>query len=319
MNFIQQAYKGKNEWWRYFLSILLILIGWQIIGIIPIVLTAYLHSENIEAFYSAAYNNFMGLGINTNLYLLMMIMMFIIGLGFLLVSVDSIHKRPIKTVLTSRETFDWNRFFFAAGIWAFMAMSFMVIDYATHPQDFVWNFKPQSFVILVFISLIFLPFQTGFEEVLFRGYLMQGMGILVKNRWIPLLLTSLIFGLLHSLNPEVEKLGMQLMFYYIGTGLLFGMVTLMDEGLELSMGLHAANNVVAAIFVITDWTVFQTDALFIDTSEPNITFLMYVPLFIVYPIMLYILTKKYQWTHWKEKLTGSVKQEDLTEKNWDLK
>jgi len=30
MNFIQQAYKGKNEWWRYFLSILLILIGWQI-------------------------------------------------------------------------------------------------------------------------------------------------------------------------------------------------------------------------------------------------------------------------------------------------
>lgn len=313
MNFIQQAYKGKNDWWRYLISIFLILIGWQIVGIIPISLTAYLHSKNIEEFYSAANDNFMGLGINTNLYLLMMIMMFVIGLSFLFVSVDSIHKRPIKTVLTSRETFDWKRFFFAASIWAFMAISFMTIDYAMHPQDFVWNFKPQSFLILVFISLIFLPFQTSFEEVLFRGYFMQSLGILAKNRWVPLLITSIVFGLLHSLNPEVEKLGMQLMFYYIGTGLMFGIVTLMDEGLELSLGLHAANNAVAAIFVTTDWTVFQTEALFVDTSEPNLTLLMYVPLLLIYPILLYILSKKYQWNQWKEKLTGNVKQELLTD------
>ena len=122
-----------------------------------------------------------------------------------------------------------------------------------------------------------LPFQTSAEELVFRGYLMQGLGVLAKNRWFPLIITSVAFGLLHGMNPEVAILGWGIMVFYIGTGLLYGISTLMDEGTELALGLHAANNVLAAIYVTTDWTVFQTDALYIDTSEPSLGWETFFP------------------------------------------
>ncbi|MEZ4841555.1 MAG: CPBP family intramembrane glutamic endopeptidase [Flavobacteriaceae bacterium] len=132
-----------------------------------------------------------------------------------------------------------------------------------------------------------------------------------KNRWLPLLLTSIVFGLLHGANPEVEKLGWGIMVFYIGTGLFFGIVTLMDEGTELALGLHAANNIVAAVFITTDWAAFQTEALYIDTSEPSLGWETFVPVFVLYPVILYILSRKYGWKDWNQKLFGKVNEPEL--------
>ena len=308
MNFIQQAYKGKNEWYHYLFTILLMVVGWQIVGIIPLTVVAIFHSKDLTDFQRAGANNFMGLGIDANLYLFLMIFMFAVGLWFLFLGIRYLHKRHIQTVITSRKAIDWKRFFYAFSLWFVVVTILLVVDYWGHPQDFVWNFNPVPFLILVLISFLFMPFQTSFEEVLFRGYLMQGLGILARNRWVPLVFTSVVFGLLHSFNPEIKKLGYEIMAFYIGTGFLFGITTLMDEGLELTLGLHAANNIAAALLVTTNWTVFQTDALFIDTSEPNLSMYMYVPLFVVYPLLLWWLSRKYRWTGWKEKLWRKIEK-----------
>ena len=308
MNFIQQTYKGKNNWWRYLLMILFVFFGWQIIGIIPLAVVAITHSGNMIEFELAAADNFMNLGINSNLYLFSMIIMFAIGLLFIFIGIKIIHKRSITSLLTSRKKLDWKRIFFAFGIWFLFSLLILSISYFSYPENFEWNFKLIPFLILVAISLFLLPLQTSFEEVLFRGYLMQSFGILTKNRWFPLFFTAIAFGLLHSFNPEVEKLGYMVMVYYIGTGFLFGITTLMDEGLELSLGLHAANNIVAAVFVTTNWTVFQTDALLIDTSEPSLGMETYIPVFVIYPILLIIFSKKYNWKNWKEKLFGKIEK-----------
>ncbi len=146
------------------------------------------------------------------------------------------------------------------------------------------------------------------EEYLFRGYLMQGIGVLAKNRWVPLILTSFTFGLLHLANPEVEKLGNIIMIYYIGTGFLLGIMTLMDEGLELALGFHAGNNLIAALLVTADWTVFQTNSVLKDISEPTAGIDILFPVLIVYPIFLFIMARKYKWTNWKEKLFGKVEK-----------
>jgi membrane protease YdiL (CAAX protease family) len=82
-------------------------------------------------------------------------------------------------------------------------------------------------------------------------------------------MTSLIFGSMHVFNPEVAKMGYVIMIYYIGTGLFLGVITLMDEGIELALGFHAANNLVGAILVTSDWSVFQTYSIFKDMSEPS--------------------------------------------------
>ena len=375
MNFIQQAYKGKNDWWRYLLMTLFVFFGWQIIGIIPLVVVALLNSNGIAEFELAAADNFMSLGINSNLYLFSMIMMFAVGLFFIFLGIKSIHKRSITSLLTSRKKLDWKRVLFAFGVWFLISLVILSIDYFGTPENFVWNFKLVPFLLLVAISFLFLPLQTSFEEVLFRGYLMQSIGfsttidkftlrfllhvfgvicLLIFNyyipteiifllifliiylflievflmlnstkliynsivykqiksffsrNWVPLIVTSVSFGLLHSFNPEVDKLGKMVMVYYIGTGFLFGISTLMDEGMELSLGMHAANNIVAAVLVTTNWTVFQTDALFIDTSEPSLGMETYIPVFVIYPLLLLLFSKKYGWENWKEKLFGKI-------------
>jgi len=306
MNFIQQAYNGKNEFWRYILSFIVILIGWQFIGAIPLLVVAVMHSKDMNDFMESAQNNFLDSGINSNLFLFLMILTFAIGLVFLFISIKYIHKRSKTSLITRRTKIDWNRFFYSFSIWFLFSVVTLAIGYFMEPETFTWNFKPIPFLILVIISFTMLPLQTSFEELFFRGYMMQGLGILVKNKWFPLLFTSVLFGLLHGANPEVEKLGYIVMVYYIGTGFLLGIMTLMDEGTELSLGFHAANNIVAAIFVTNTWSVFQTEALLIDNSEPSVGLETFLPVFVIYPIILFIFSKKYGWKNWKKKLFGKI-------------
>ena len=142
---------------------------------------------------------------------------------------------------------------------------------------------------------------------------MQGLALWIKNKWAPLIIMSVVFGLLHGLNPEIEKLGYIALVFYVGTGFFFGIVTLMDDGIELAMGMHAVNNILAALFVTTDWTVFQTEALFIDISEPSLGVEMFLPVVVLYPIVFLIFSKKYGWSNWKERIFGKLEKPSLIE------
>jgi membrane protease YdiL (CAAX protease family) len=318
MNDIQQAFKGNNEWYHWIFTIILVFIGWQILGVIPLVMTAFASTENMTEFANAAANNFMTLGINKNLFLFLMLFMFAVGLVFLLIGIKYIHKRTITSLVTSRKKIDWKRFLFGFLSWGILVLVLSVIGIYLAPENYTFNFNAKPFFILVAISIVFIPLQTSLEELLFRGYFMQGLGVLVKNKWVPLLITSVCFGLLHGANPEIQKLGSILMVFYIGTGFFYGITTLMDEGTELALGLHAANNMIAAFLVTTDWMVFQTDALFIDTSEPSVTWEMFIPVFVLYPLILWMFSKKYGWNNWLEKLTGKVEEPVNLKENYSV-
>jgi len=306
MNYIQQAYKGNNQWYHWIFTLILVFFGWQIIGVFPLTGVAISYSLDMNEFANAAQNNFMTLGIDKNLFLFLIIISFISGLLTLILGVKYIHRRTFKSLVTSRNLIDWKRFWFAFFTWGIIAVILTIVGIFMSPENYIWNFKPIPFFTLLAVSFLFLPFQTTFEELLFRGYLMQGIGTVVKNRWFPLIFTSVCFGLLHGANPEVEKLGAISMVFYIGTGFFYGIITLMDEGTELALGLHAINNIIAAFFVTTNWTVFQTDALYVDISEPSVGFEMFFPVLILYPFLLYVFSSKYGWNNWLEKLTGKI-------------
>lgn len=303
--FFKQIIASENQWYKYILTIFIVFFFTQI-GSIPLIITGYLNSKDMQEFLVAAQTNFLNLNIDANLFLFWMLFSFLVGLITLFVCVKWIHQRAIKTIFTSRNKIDWKRIFFGFSLWGLVAVSIVLIQIVNSPENYEWNFKLVPFIILVGISFLIIPFQTTFEELMFRGYLMQGLGLIFRSAWMPLLITSVGFGLLHSANPEVEKLGNMVMIYYIGTGFMFGFTTLMDEGTELAIGMHAANNIVAAILVTSDWMVFQTDALYKDISEPNITTETLLPVFIIYPFLLFIFSKKYQWTQWSERLFGTI-------------
>ena len=244
--------------------------------------------------------------LDSNLTLFLMLLSFVYGLIALYFIVKYLHKQPFKTLTTARKRTDWGRVWFGFGLIVFSTVVLTLIDYYANPEDYIVQFDLWPFVILALIVVIMIPLQTSFEEYLFRGYLMQGLGAAFKNRWVPLIVTSAIFGGLHFLNPEVEKLGNIIMVYYIGTGLFLGIMTLMDDGLELALGFHAGNNMIAALLVTADWTVFQTNSVLKDISEPSAGFDVIAPVLIIYPIFLGIMAWRYKWTNWGGRLFGRV-------------
>jgi membrane protease YdiL (CAAX protease family) len=236
---------------------------------------------------------------------------FLLGLLFLLVYI--LNNRSILSLTTSRPKVDFKRIFFSFGLITLISIVGFSVSYFIDNSNIVWNFDPVNFSILLFISLILFPFQIGLEEYLFRGYFMQQIGIVVRNRWFPLLFTSIVFGLLHTANPEVAEMGFGVMIFYIGTGLLLGVMTLMDEGMELALGFHFGNNLMVSLLLTSEFSALQTDALFKYSGVENTSntlIEMIVSIAITYPLILFILARKYKWTNWMEKLTGKVNPPD---------
>ena len=304
--YIKQAFNIKHNWWLYVAGLAIIFIA-VLLGQIPY--TVALIAKAVEAGMDLStldMNEAMGL-LDSNLNLFLLLLSYVVGFLAILFVVKTLHKQSIRSLTTSRNKIDWKRFWFAFLFWGIISSGFVLVDHYMSPENYVLNFKLVPFLILAAIAIILVPLQTSFEEYLFRGYLMQGIGVFCKNRWMPLIITSVTFGLLHIFNPEIEKLGYILLVHYIGTGFFLGIITLMDEGLELALGFHAANNLFTALLVTADWTAFQTNSLLKDISDPDIAnFEIFVSVLILYPILIFIFAKVYKWTNWKDKLTGKV-------------
>lgn len=296
--YIRQVYKKEFRFWKY-LIIPGMFLGLMVLNFLAVKLLDLDTNAIIKSEIERK---------GENRFLVESLAPLAIGLFLLLFWVKFIHKQSLTSLTTSRAKIDWKRICFAFFFWGIVSSGLILIDYYTNPEGYVWNFNPEKFAILAVIAILLVPLQTSFEEYLFRGYMMQGIGVIAKNKWVPLVVTSVIFGVMHIANPEVDKLGNIIMIYYIGTGFFLGVITLMDEGLELALGFHAANNLFTALLVTADWTAFQTHSILKDMSDPTESTIasIMVPVFVLFPILTFIFAKVYKWKNWKEKLFGSV-------------
>jgi hypothetical protein len=310
--FLEQGVKKGNEFWRYLLGSVVIIFS-SFIGQIPLAIAVAI---KMYASGKTPKNNMEILNLlDSNLSLFLMLISFVFAFAGIVFVVKYFHKQTLLEVTTSRKKVDWKRVFFSFGLWAVFTIVTTMITYYTSPGELVWNFKPIPFFILFVIATLLIPIQTSTEEYIFRGYLMQGFANLAKNKLFPLVMTSVIFGSMHILNPEVDKMGYSILIYYIGTGLFLGIITLMDEGMELALGFHAANNLIGALLVTSDWTAFQTNSVFRDVSSPSAGFQIFIPVFVIFPVLIIIFSKKYHWNNWKEKLTGDIHTTTTTNLN----
>jgi len=239
-------------------------------------------------------------------FFLLMIPSLITVPGIWLVVVK-LHELSFKTIVTTRKKIDYNKIIFSFLVWAAVVTTFFIIGYFITPENYELNFKLKEFLILFVIAILLVPVQTTVEELVFRGYLMQGFGGLFNSRLLALFFTSIIFGLLHLANPEVAALGNLILIQYLGYGFTLGIMTLMDDGLELAIGSHAANNLVIILLATSSWTVVETESIFRDLTDPEMITPAYllVPL-IIFPIILYVFARKYSWKNWYGKLVSRI-------------
>ena len=239
-------------------------------------------------------------------FFLLMIPSLITVPGIWLVVVK-LHELSFKTIVTTRKKIDYNKIIFSFLLWGTVVTTFFIIGYFITPENYELNFKLKEFLILSVIAILLVPVQTTVEELVFRGYLMQGFGGLFNSRLLALFFTSIIFGLLHLANPEVAALGNLILIQYLGYGFTLGIMTLMDDGLELAIGSHAANNLVIILLATSSWTVVETESIFRDLTDPEMITPAYllVPL-IIFPIILYVFARKYSWKNWYGKLVSRI-------------
>ena len=287
---------------HYLLGLAAIIIGVYFIGgsVMNLLMAAKLpEGETLESFSAA--KKFL----SKNEFFALNMIPFVFGFGSIIFCSQLIFKRSFRTFLTARPRFDFRRFFFSFGLWSTLMIVSFFITFIDSNHQFHWNFQPEHFFWLVLISIILVPVQTGFEEVLFRGFLLQMFGKATQKGIYLILINGILFGALHLMNPEIDTLGAFAVGYYIISGMFTAFIAIMDDGLELSWGFHLANNLFGIVIVSNDWQVIQTDALFMDVSTPVLSWDMYVTMFLFYPLMILVFWLVYRWKNWNKVLLQS--------------
>jgi len=244
---------------------------------------------------------FKAVGASQTLGLALILIMFIVGLAALYLVVRFIHGKVFRHLITPSDRINYNKVGFAFLLWLGTGVAFEGIGYIMDPDSYQFSFDPAVFFPLLLVALLMIPLQTSFEEIFFRGYLMQGIGLATKNKWIPLLITTAIFAGMHGANPEIDRYGFwPMMSYYITAGLFLGVVTILDDSLELALGIHAATNIMGAVLLSYDGGAMQTDSLF-KTSDIN-PWLVTLFLLLGAALFIVICARKYNWPEWRSLL-----------------
>lgn len=122
------------------------------------------------------------------------------------------------------------------------------------------------FPVLAMIAVIvFVPFQAAAEEYAFRGIIFQAFGSWIPVVVITCILQALIFGGMHGYNI-VGNIGIVI------NGFIWGWLILKTGGLEASICLHAANNVVGMLFTCVSAQAAVTTTVSIESLAIEVVF-----------------------------------------------
>lgn len=298
-------YSGKNEWWMYLVVISIsFLVGYLVVGnfialffFLPAALNHGIPIADILKDQNILFNA-EKIGIDKNLHLAITMIIFVGWITMFSFLLKRIAKKTLTSVISGYEKIRWKRYFTSFSIWSLFLIISIVIGYYASPEEVELKFDASRFFVLLLVAAVFIPIQTATEEIIFRGYLMQGLSQWFKNGIVPLLLTSICFGLMHSANPEVSAHGFWIMMpYYIMFGLFLGILTLLDEGLELALGIHCANNLISSLLITSKNSVLKTDSIFLAKQEnPGGEFMLWM---IMASLCFGILYLIYRWKNWK--------------------
>jgi membrane protease YdiL (CAAX protease family) len=299
-DYLEVARTGKNDWWRYVISFPGIIITWLIVGSVPaFFLIAYVQMDGDLATDVTA-TGFTGIPLLLEFVVTMS--SFIPFILATLLAVRFIHARPLRTLITAAPRIRWGRMLAGAGIWFGIGALIAIVEALLYPGRYVLTFQPVTLLIFTILALIIIPIQTSAEEVFFRGYLLQWMGLRLKNKWILAFLNGVLFFLPHTANPEMAVDSLLVGLGYFVIGFVFTLITVQDNGMELALGMHAANNLFAALFANYTVTALPSPSLFtVQELDPVYSLISLIigsiAFFIIYSTLL---VPKPQDTHREE-------------------
>jgi membrane protease YdiL (CAAX protease family) len=261
--FVDLTLQGANDVWRYIVSLGLIGVFWIALGSIPLVAMIAIANHLGYSAPEDSTSSVPGLpplagyiGINWSLVILLV--------GTCLV-VPIVHRRRLRTLVTTRRRFSWRRAAQGFGVFFILAAIDALIEWGLNPSGFEMNFKPMEFLVFVPFAIVLTPLQAAAEEVLVRGYLLQMFGRWLRSPLAGALFSAVLFAGLHFLNPEMESGYVAMALNYLAMGLFMGLIVLRDNRIELAIGAHAGSNFFLAVFMTYPNSALTTPAIFTTT------------------------------------------------------
>lgn len=263
-NFLNNASLGKNEWWRYLLSILATVAA---IALVNILIRQVL--PNIKSLFPS--NDF---GKNLFTFSLVLLVFGVAVLAFLFTA-SKLHQRSKMSFMTTQENISWKMYFIGFVAWGtLLFIGLLISDYKKF-EVFLANFNASHFLILFLLGFVAIGIQSFFEEILVRGYFLQGLHLRIKNIAMLIIINGLIFGVLHF-GYGLESFLSSWLF-----GIAFAIIVILQNRIEFVSGAHNANNLLLSLVFLDlseatsekfSWAINWTDfslhiiALFLLTS-----------------------------------------------------
>ncbi len=233
--YLDLAKAGKNNWWRFILAVGLILFLWQIIGSLPsVLLVIWVLADGIPQTDVTSSGQF--IGVDKNLSFVALMLASVLFMTGLYLAMRFIHRRSLRTLITPAPSIAWGRIFQAFTIWFILCGLMSLVEVVLHPGRYALTINLKQFIPFFFLAILLIPIQTSAEELFFRGYILQGVGLRVRNIWILSAISGFLFMVPHFLNPEA-KLNYPLMgLYYFSIGAAMAFISLRDGRLEAASG-----------------------------------------------------------------------------------
>lgn len=293
MRFIESARVGRHSIGLYIGGIALIIVLF-ILGNLPLALDLQYNFKGLlfdpeNPLFIASYGSVR--------LLCAMLLPFVLVFFGLSLYIKLAHQRSLKSIFTMSQRFRWKRFFlFSAFLLAFfLCTTFIEVLLSGASQNIKWNFNFSKFGPLLLVGLLMIPLQAAAEELIFRVYALQGLFLRTKSSLASVLLSSLMFALMHISNPEVSELGPGILFYYFTAGCFLALITVQDDGLELALAFHVFNNLFGALVFSSSWHVFHTEALFLDERPPGLLLVHLTTGLLTFSLLYLLLAKKFKW------------------------
>lgn len=293
MKFLELARKGRSSNGLYLGGIAL-MIGLYVFGNLPLLLDIKFNYKGLifdpenPTFISKYGALRLLIGV-----LLPFVLLFFGMVGYLRFA----HQRPYLSIFSATSHFRWRRFWVFGGVLLvlFTITALAEIYLMGQGHEVKWNFSAEHFFPLLLVALLMVPLQAAAEELIFRVYALQGLFIRTKSVWASIFLSSLLFALMHSSNPEISAMGPGLLVYYMMAGLFLALISVQDDGLELALAFHIFNNLFGVLVISSSWQVFHTEALILDNRQPGSLLLHLGSGALLFSGLYWLLAKKFNW------------------------
>lgn len=246
-SYLDHSRDGRGQGGWYLLGLMVILLVWVIVGSVFAALLGLALGATAEGSDLTGWKSLVA-----DLLPFSLLALAVLG------TVRWVLGRPARTVVTGRPRISVGRMLYGAAVFALLLAAGTLVDSLLHPGAYRFTFDPATFVPAAIVCLLLIPVQSGAEELLFRGYVVQwtslgtdrphGRSLAGWQRMAVLTgVSGLVFAVPHLANPEAD--GAQayawLAWFFLGAG--WAWASIVDGRIELAIGAHTANNLFSVL------------------------------------------------------------------------